>query len=64
MLFSSTGTSTAFRYAFGAWSYNAGAGARSITGYMANYDLQEAVGGNAPTGTIYGPLFGPLGGPI
>lgn len=25
---------------------------------------EEEIGGNAPTGALYGPLVGPLGGPI
>ncbi len=58
-----TGTSTAFRYTLVAQSDNEAGGDRSITGYWKDLDLQEAVGANAPTGTIFGPLFGPLGGP-
>ena len=60
-----TGTATAFRYLFAAWSYNVAAGARDITGWMENLDLQEgAPAANAPTSALWGPLGGALYGPI
>ena len=53
---------TDFRYCYGIQSRESGDDTQ--TGYIQNLDLQEAAGGNAPTGVIYGPLHGPLAGPI
>jgi len=58
-----TGTVTAFQYVLAAQSDNEAGGARDITGYMEDLDLQEA-DGLSPTGVLRGPLGGPLFGPI
>ena len=41
-----------------------GDGTEFDIGGVVERDTEAPAGGNAPTGTLYGPLFGPFAGPI